>query len=61
VGREFDGVVVDVARDGRDGVVQLLEPAVRACCRGPLPLGQRVRVRLVEVSVEARVAHFALV
>ncbi len=60
VGRQFDGVVVDVAPDGRDGVVQLVDPAVRARCRGPLPLGQRVRVRLVDVSVEARAAHFAL-
>ena len=61
VGREFDGVVVEVARDGQGGVVQLIDPAVRARCQGALPLGQRVRVRLVDVSVEARSAHFALV
>jgi len=60
VGREFDGVVVDVAQGGQGGIVQLVDPAVRARCRGTLPLGQRVRVRLEEVSVAERVAHFAL-
>ncbi len=61
VGREFDGVVVDVARDGRGGIVQLIDPAVRARCRGALPLGQRVRVRLEAVSVTERTTHFVLV
>jgi len=61
VGREFDGVVVDVADSGQGGIVQLIDPAVRARCHGALPLGQRVRVRLHDVSVQERASHFTLV
>jgi exoribonuclease R len=49
----FDAVVVE-SGDTR-GVVQLREPAVRARCQGAdLPLGHEVRVRLIEVDLEAR-------
>lgn len=49
----FDAVVVE-SGDTR-GVVQLREPAVRARCEGAhLPLGQALRVRLVEVDLAAR-------
>jgi len=62
VGQEFDAAVVDVNDGGRSGVVQLLDPAVRARVDGDdLPLGVRVRVRLTEVSVESRRVRFALV
>jgi exoribonuclease R len=56
-GEEMDAVVID-ADAGGGGEVQLRSPAVRAHCeaREPLPLGQRVRVRLVEaVPAERRV------
>ena len=49
----FDAVVVE-SGDTR-GVVQLREPAVRARCQGAgLPLGQELRVRLIEVDLAAR-------
>ncbi|MDQ4088965.1 MAG: RNB domain-containing ribonuclease, partial [Actinomycetota bacterium] len=53
----FDAVVVE-SGDTR-GVVQLLEPAVRARCEGAdLPLGQQLRVRLSHVDVAARKVAF---
>ncbi len=58
VGQEFDAVVVDV-RDGGGGTVQLAEPAVRGGFDGELPLGERVRVRLVEADVQTRSVRFA--
>ena len=49
----FDAVVVETG-DTR-GAVQLREPAVRARCDGRgLPLGQALRVRLVEVDLARR-------
>jgi exoribonuclease R len=60
VGSVFDAVVIDLRRDG-DGTVQLVSPAVRARCTGAvLPLGERVRVRLTEASVEERRVRFEL-
>jgi len=41
--------------------VQLAEPAVTAHCKGKLPLGERVRVRLVLADVQARQVRFELV
>ena len=49
----FDAVVVE-SGEAR-GVVQLRDPAVRARCQGAdLPLGEELRVRLVEVDLAAR-------
>ncbi len=49
----FDAVVVESGEVR--GVVQLREPAVRARCQaGDLPLGQELRVRLMEVDLAAR-------
>jgi exoribonuclease R len=57
VGEEFDGVVVESGSTG--GVVQLVEPAVRGRCDGlDLPLGQRIRVRLVTADVGSRTVLF---
>jgi exoribonuclease R len=42
------------------GVVALDEPPVRARCDGDLPLGERVRVRLVEADPKRRTVRFAL-
>jgi exoribonuclease R len=60
VGEEMDAVVID-ADDG-GGEVQLRFPAVRARCAAeePLPLGRRVRVRLVEAVPDQRRVRFAL-
>ncbi|WP_448073602.1 RNB domain-containing ribonuclease [Georgenia yuyongxinii] len=64
VGQTFEGVVVDVDGDARDrparGTVVLGEPAVRARIEGTaLPVGERLRVRLVEVDVAGRKVVFA--
>lgn len=65
-GEVFDAVVVDVKDDGSSGVVQLHDPAVRARVASdgsgrPVPLGESVRVRLTEVSVDTRTVRFTLV
>jgi len=57
VGEEFDSVVVESGE--RKGVVQLRDPAVRAPCEGAeLPLGQRLRARLVSADVTTRKVLF---
>ena len=61
VGEMFDAVVVDLHERG-GASVQLRDPAVLARCRGDdLPLGDEVRVRLVEADVLQRVVRFELV
>jgi exoribonuclease R len=56
-GQQFDAVVVEL-RDG-GGTVQLGDPAVRAAFDGDLPLGEKVRVKLVEADVTRRAVRFA--
>ncbi len=56
VGEEFDAAVLDA--DGARGVVALDDPPVRARCDGPLTLGARIRVRLVEADPETRKVRF---
>jgi len=57
VGETFDAVVVEGGE--HKGVVQLLDPAVRAPCEGAgLPLGQPLRVRLVEADTARRKVVF---
>jgi exoribonuclease R len=59
VGEVFDAVVIDA--DADDGVVQVRTPAVRARCDGVgLPLGTRVRVRLVQAEPAVRAVRFAV-
>jgi exoribonuclease R len=58
-GEEFAAVVVEASDAG--GTVQLADPAVRAPCDGALPVGEQVRVRLLEADVESRSVRFALV
>ncbi len=58
-GDEFDAVAVEADEKG-GGTVQLAEPAVRAACDGDLPVGERVRVRLVEADLGSRSVRFAL-
>ena len=59
VGQTFAAAVVDVNGKG-GGTVQLREPAVRAACDGDLPLGETVRVRLIEANIEKRSVRFSL-
>ncbi len=58
-GQEFSAVVVEASATG--GTVQLADPAVRAPCEGALPVGEQVRVRLVEADVGKRLVRFSLV
>ncbi|GAA1020565.1 ribonuclease R [Acrocarpospora pleiomorpha] len=59
VGEEFDAVVVDVAEDKPGGHVQVTDPAVIARCDGDgLPLGERIRVRLVRADPNKREVRF---
>lgn len=59
VGQTFQAAVIDVNGKG-GGTVQLYDPAVRAACDGDLPLGEAVRVRLVEADAEKRSVRFSL-
>jgi VacB/RNase II family 3'-5' exoribonuclease len=61
VGEQFDGTVVDLARDPHQGVVMLRQPAIEAPIRGdaPLSLGARLPVRLVVADPATRSARFA--
>jgi VacB/RNase II family 3'-5' exoribonuclease len=57
VGEQFDVVVIDV--EGDTATVSLDDPAVLARCRGAhLPLGERVRARLVQADVATRTVRF---
>jgi exoribonuclease R len=61
VGATFDAVVVDIDERRGGGTVQLAQPAVMARCeatKGPLPLGEPLRVRLLEADVVRRVVRF---
>jgi exoribonuclease R len=63
VGEVFDGAIVEVRRDDpKLGVVMLRDPAIEApvAGAGPLPLGDTVRVRLVEADPARRLTRFAL-
>lgn len=62
VGEIFDAVVVEVdPRDERRGDVTIQEPAIEAPVRSerPLPLGERVRVRLTVADLPTRRLRFA--
>ncbi len=59
IGELFDAAVI-AAKDG-GGVVQLIDPAVDAECTGSLTPGDRVRVRLVEATIETGRVLFELV
>jgi exoribonuclease R len=60
-GEEFDAVAVELGDKGHGGTVALVDPAVRASCDGDLPLGESVRVRLVEADVAKRSVRFTTV
>jgi exoribonuclease R len=58
VGETFPAVAVDVTRTG--GKVQLLDPAVLAGASGPLALGERIQVRLMEADPQTGVVRFEI-
>ncbi len=65
LGEEFEGVVTEVDhKDKRKGSVMLSVPAVEARLTSPsdtsLPLGERVKARLVEANKETRTVRFEL-
>jgi len=55
VGEVFDAAVLDRS------TVALADPPVRARCEGELPLGERIRVRLVTADPAARQVRFTRV
>ncbi|WP_433167655.1 RNB domain-containing ribonuclease [Kribbella sp. CA-247076] len=64
VGSEFDGVITEVdQRENTRGTVVLSTLAIEGRVSGatPLPLGQSVRVKLVEADIAKRVVAFELV
>ena len=62
VGGEFDGTVVDVESDGKQGVVMIADPAVQARVRGTdLPLGTEVRLRLESADWSTGRVEFVLI
>ena len=59
VGTDFPATVVEVDRDGKQGVVQLADPAVRAPVDGAaLVLGERRSVRLETADPVSRTVRF---
>ena len=60
IGEEFDAAVLDVDNNRhKGGAVALDDPPVRARCEGEaLPLGERIRVRLVEADPVKRRVRF---
>jgi hypothetical protein len=63
VGEEFDGVITDVdERDPTRGIVALSRLAIEGRVSGTatLPLGQPVRVKLLEADIAKRVVGFEL-
>jgi exoribonuclease R len=64
IGSQFDGVITDVdERETTRGVVALTTLAIegRVTSTTPLPLGQRVHVKLVEADIAKRTVAFELV
>jgi exoribonuclease R len=68
VGEEFEAAVLDVGA-GRHhhnsnvpvagGTVAVDDPPVRARCEGALPLGERIRVRLITADPQRRLVVFS--
>lgn len=63
VGETFDGAIVELGRDPKQGVAMLREPAIEAPVTGgiPLPLGENVRLKLIEADPAGRSTRFELV
>jgi hypothetical protein len=57
-GQVFDAGVLDRSDRGPGGTIALDDPAVLARCAGELPLGERIRARLVTADPESRKVEF---
>ncbi|HSN10988.1 MAG TPA: RNB domain-containing ribonuclease, partial [Propionibacteriaceae bacterium] len=60
VGSEFTGTVVEIDKDGVDGVVVIEDPAVEARVTGATRLGEEATVRLVAADVTTGKVTFEL-
>ncbi|MBI4899111.1 MAG: RNB domain-containing ribonuclease [Actinobacteria bacterium] len=61
VGSEFTGTIVEIDKDGVDGVIVIEDPAVQARVKGAVRLGEDVTVRLVSADVSTGTVAFELV
>lgn len=60
IGQTFTGTVVEIDRDGTDGVLILTDPAVEARVTGSVKLGEEITVRLVAADTTAGTVQFAV-
>jgi len=60
VGETFTGTVVEIERNGTDGVVVLADPAVEARVNGKVELGEETTVTLVTADVATGTVKFAV-
>ena len=61
VGQTFTGTVIEVDRDGTDGIVILEDPAVEAKVSGKVRLGDEITVKLVSADTTTGTVQFAAV
>jgi exoribonuclease R len=60
IGQTFTGTVIEIDRDGTDGVLILEDPAVEARVSGAVKLGEEITVRLVAADTVAGTVQFAV-
>ena len=60
VGSVFTGTVVEIDKDGVDGLVVIEDPAVEARVTGATRLGEETKVRLVSADVTTGKVAFEL-
>jgi exoribonuclease R len=60
IGQTFTGTVIEIDRDGTDGVLILTDPAVEARVSGAVKLGEEMTVRLVAADTVAGTVQFAV-
>jgi hypothetical protein len=58
VGELFPAGVVDLDAPGKGGTIAIDDPAVRARCKGALPLGARIQARLTTADPATRKVEF---
>jgi exoribonuclease R len=61
IGETFDGAIVELERDPKQGVAMLRDPAIEAPVTSevPLPLGADVKLKLIEADLATRSVRFA--
>jgi exoribonuclease R len=60
VGQTFTGTIVEIDKDGTDGVVVLSDPAVEARVSGKVELGEETTVTLVTADAATGTVKFAV-